>query len=50
MRQEALVHEFKVVCVCVCACVCVCVCVCVSQGRKVMRRGAVDSEAGSFSA
>lgn len=34
MRQEALVHEFKVVCVCVCVCmwctVCVCVCVYVS--------------------
>ena len=24
MRQEALVHEFKVVCVCVCVCACVC--------------------------
>ena len=57
MRQEALVHEFKggvcvwcTVCVVhgVCGVRCVCVCVCMCQGRKVMR-GAVDSEAGSFS-
>ena len=35
VRQEALVHEFKVVCVCVCVCMwcTVCVCVCVRGGR-----------------
>ena len=33
MRQEALVHEFKVVCVCVCVCMWCTVCVCVRGGR-----------------